>query len=314
MKEGSAIPCHACGSTDTDAVATLRSEVDGKQYKAVTCNSCDLVFADPIPNLSFDGLQEVYGASYTEGLREPVEDPGSLRSLRDATNRQMDIVERYAQRGLALNVGAMSGATKVLEERGWKLQVVEPSRYAAETARERWGFDVTVSRIEDYSCPPNTFDFVKLGHVIEHLVDPRLALENLHRVLKPNGILLVDTDNARGLRTQIELSARKVLGERLAIGLVRRLTGKDLRKRYGRLIPPVHLYTFSERSLVRVLVASGFDVINVRKPAWGDPTWFPLTDLNSMSFVERAFILLDQIGAVFGSGDLIAVLARKRVG
>jgi SAM-dependent methyltransferase len=314
MKRQVPAVCNACESADTRVVATLLSEVDGREYKAVTCNSCALVFADPVPDLSFGSLQDIYGAAYTEGQREPDEKPDSLRVLRDATNRQMDIVEQYVQSGLALNVGAMSGAAKVLEERGWRLRVVEASQYAAQTARDRWGLDVTVCKIEDFQCAPNTFDFIKLGHVIEHLVDPRLALERLCRILRPNGVILVDTDNAGGLRTQIELSVRKLLGERLSVGLVKKLTKKDLRKRFGRLIPPVHLYTFSERSLVRLLAASGFDVISVRKPAWGDPTWFPLPDFSRMSAIERAFIKLDQVGAIFGNGDLISVLARKRAG
>jgi len=286
--------------------------VDGREYKAVRCKSCALVFADPIPKLSFEGLQDIYGPDYTEDMREPSEDSRTLRALRTATSRQMDIVEKHVKKGLALNVGAMSGAIQILEERGWKLRLVEPSQYAAQTARERWGFDVTVCKIEDFQCPPGTFDFIKLGHVIEHLADPRSVLGGLFTILRPDGVILIDTDNAGGLRTRIEISARAVLGERLSVGLVKMLTKKDLRKRYGRLIPPVHLYSFSEPSLVRLLHETGFEVVSVWKPAWGDPTWFPLTDKVDFSAIERAFIKLDQFGAAFGCGDLISVLARKR--
>jgi crotonobetainyl-CoA:carnitine CoA-transferase CaiB-like acyl-CoA transferase len=64
--------------------------------------------------------------------------------------------------------------------------------------------------------------------------------------------------------------------------------------------------------LTRLLEDTGFEIIKVFKPAWGDPTWFPLTNQREFGTVEKVFIKLDQIGAKFGLGDVIAVLARKR--
>jgi 2-polyprenyl-3-methyl-5-hydroxy-6-metoxy-1,4-benzoquinol methylase len=312
MSESRLPICIVCEKSDVRIVATLQSEVDGKEYQAIRCRTCGLLFADPIPDLSFGNLQSVYGAEYTEEIREPSEDAEALEVLRAATHRQMDIVERYATKGVALNVGAMSGAIQALQERGWGLRIVEVSQYAAETARARWGLDVTVSRIEDFECPPDSFEFIKLGHVIEHLGDPRRVLLALATMLRRNGVILLDTDNGAGLRTQVEVAVRRLLGERASAELVRRLTGKNLRKRYGRLIPPVHLHIFSENNLVQLLNATGFEVIRVRKPAWGDPTWFPLTGQTKFSLPERAFIKLDQLAAGIGRGDLLSVLARKR--
>jgi SAM-dependent methyltransferase len=312
MQAQSRAICNVCQSTNTQVVALLQSEIDGKEYSAVKCRQCGLVFAFPIPELSFDALQNVYGEGYTEGQRKISTSDQAIRALRDAVSRQMDIVERHVEKGVALNVGAMSDAIKVLEERGWKLRIVEVSSYAAETARRLWGFDVTVSRIEDFECSPATFDFIKLGHVIEHLADPRLAVQRLATLLKPGGVILIDTDNAYGLKTQIEVTIRRLLGENLSASLVQKLTKKNLRKRYGRLTPPEHLYCFSEKSLTKLLEDAGFEVVRVFKPAWGDPTWFPLTDQSGFSTIEKIFIRLDQIGARFGFGDVIAVLAKKR--
>jgi hypothetical protein len=154
--------CRVCGSSATRDAAKLISETDGKNYRAIECRSCD-IFADPIPPLAFEPLQDVYDSDYTEGQRESETDVATVAALRDATHRQMDLVERFVAGESALNVGAMSGASRVLEERGWKLKVVDVSRHAAETARVRWGLDVSVCRIEDFEAPRGTFDFVKLG-------------------------------------------------------------------------------------------------------------------------------------------------------
>ena len=311
MAKRSPAACKVCESRDTQVMARLQSEVDGRAYDAVRCKSCGVLFAFPMPELSLESLQKLYGTDYTEDMMGLSAGDEALGVHRASINRQMDIVERYVQKGQALNVGAMGGAIKVLEERGWKLRLVDASSVAAEIARKQWHLDVTISRLEDFDCPAGSFDFVRFGHVIEHLADPKLALQRIAQILRPGGVLQVETDNARGLRTQIEFLVRRMLGERLSGRLVKMLTNKNLRKRYGRLIPPVHLFSFSPENLTRLLEDTGFEVIVVFKPAWGDPTWFPLTDQSAFSPVERAFIRVDQVGARLGLGDVIALLARR---
>lgn len=306
--------CPVCASKDVQARAALLSAVDQKPYRAVRCRRCGHLFSFPLPDTSYEALQKIYDAEYTSELREGESDDSNLRLLRDATHRQLEIVEREVRPGTALNVGAMTGANQVFEERGWKLKIVEVSRHAAETARAKWGYDVAVSRLEDYEAETGSVDFVKLGHVIEHIAQPAAALATVHRVLRPGGVVLLDTDNADGFRSRVEFAVRAVLGEGISSLVVRRLTGKNLKKQYGRLIPPVHLNIFSERSLRALLTRSGFEILSVRRPAWGDPTWFPLGSQAHLSVAERAFIRLDQVAARFGYGELLSVLARKQDG
>jgi hypothetical protein len=64
-------------------------------------------------------------------------------------------------------------------------------------------------------------------------------------------------------------------------------------------------------SLTRVLSDAGLEIVQVFKPAWGDTTWFPLPDQSAFGLAERTFIKLDQLGAKFGCGEVIAILARK---
>jgi 2-polyprenyl-3-methyl-5-hydroxy-6-metoxy-1,4-benzoquinol methylase len=309
-KSGS--PCRICHSTRVRIAAKLTSERDGRDYRALACRDCGLLFADPLPDLSFEALQTVYGAEYTGDQRVLERDQAALEIARIAVHRQMDIVERYVSPGLALNVGAMGQAIHVVQDRGWRLKIVDASSYAAETARALWGIDVTVSRIEDYASEGEAFDFVRMGHVIEHLADPALAMRNVAKIMRSGGVVLIDTDNSEGFRSQIESWIRRLVGEGSAARLVKMATGKELKKKYGRLIPPVHLNIFSERALRRVLEEAGFEVLEIRKPAWGDRTWFPMETLDHLSLAERTFIRVDQVGAVFGCGEVLSILARRR--
>lgn len=305
------LECPICHGSDVVVKATLIPDQGAETYRAASCRSCGLVFSDPMPRLSFQAIQEVYGAEYIDDQSVMGGTQPSLEALRRATDRQMALVERHIKPGVALNVGATSEAVRVLVERGWDLRLVEASAYSAEKARRDWGFDVTTSRIEDFECAPASIDFIKLGHVIEHLADPGAVLRRLAAMLRHGGIILVDTDNSRGFRSWIETSVRGVLGEDLAAMLVRKLTGKNLRKRYGTLSPPLHLYAFSRASLTRVLEEGGFQLIEAWEPAIGDPTWFPITEGMRISAPERAMLNLSRIGGWLGAGDIVAALARK---
>jgi hypothetical protein len=78
-----------------------------------------------LPDLSAEALQVIYGAQYTGDQRVLEGDTASLEMARTAVHRQMDIVERYVSPGLALNVGAMAHAIQVVQDRGWRLKIVE---------------------------------------------------------------------------------------------------------------------------------------------------------------------------------------------
>src|SRR5262249_24323555 len=140
--------CPVCHDSKVVVKATLRPDHGTDTYRAVSCRNCGLVFSDPMPRPSFEALQDVYGSHYVDDHRAMGGTRSSLEVLCKATHLQMEIVERHARPGLALNVGATSEAVKVLSERGWDLRLVEASEYSAEKARRDWGFQVTTSRIE----------------------------------------------------------------------------------------------------------------------------------------------------------------------
>jgi ubiquinone/menaquinone biosynthesis C-methylase UbiE len=55
--------------------------------------------------------------------------------------------------------------------------------------------DCVVGSILEIPFPENTFDYVISSEVIEHTPDPYKALYEIHRVLKPGGIMVLSTPN-----------------------------------------------------------------------------------------------------------------------
>lgn len=70
--------------------------------------------------------------------------------------------------------------------------------------------------------------------VIEHLADPRALLKEIHRILRPGGILAVSTPNIRSIGWYL------------------------LKENWGAIEPKVHLNLFTPRSLELLLRATGF--------------------------------------------------------
>lgn len=56
-------------------------------------------------------------------------------------------------------------------------------------------FDLMQHSILDLPFPDNSFDVIFYHHVIEHVSDPAKSLDELHRVLKPGGLIYVGAPN-----------------------------------------------------------------------------------------------------------------------
>jgi SAM-dependent methyltransferase len=69
-----------------------------------------------------------------------------------------------------------------------------PDKYTEDLSAKFSRFDATKS---PYLYPSNHFDAVILAHVIEHLPDRGDLFNEIYRVLKPNGMLYVETPNLR---------------------------------------------------------------------------------------------------------------------
>jgi SAM-dependent methyltransferase len=105
-------------------------------------------------------------------------------------------------------------------------------------------------------------DVVIMSELIEHLVDTDSALDEVHRVLKPGGSLLLSTPNLaawynRGL---VALGVQPVFSE------------VSLRGVYGRPGSQVagHLHLFTRRALVQLLEARGFGRVRVTGARYHD--------------------------------------------
>jgi 2-polyprenyl-3-methyl-5-hydroxy-6-metoxy-1,4-benzoquinol methylase len=91
-----------------------------------------------------------------------------------------------------LDVGAGTGDfLNTCKKKGWKTIGIEPNKDARKMALENG-----IQLEEDFfSLQANSFDVITLWHVLEHVVHLYEYLEQLKKLLKPNGVLLIAVPN-----------------------------------------------------------------------------------------------------------------------
>ena len=114
---------------------------------------------------------------------------------RSTANWLLDLVEQRRPSGRMLEIGCGHGL--LLDEarrRGWDVQGLELSSRSAAYCRDVLNLPVREEPLESLSdAEDGTWDAVLLIDVLEHLDDPRTALEHCQALLAPGGVLVVVT-------------------------------------------------------------------------------------------------------------------------
>jgi SAM-dependent methyltransferase len=200
----------------------------------VVCSACGHGSLDVLPGST------AVAAAYSDAV-----DPVSLREeeAQVATGiRSFERLEKVVQPGRFADIGCWTGSLLVAgRSRGWVVSGVEPSVWASERARAR-GLDVRTAALQDHGLVPGTLRAVAMCDVLEHLEDPGLAIDEVHRLLEPCGALYLTVPDAGSL--------------------LARLMGR----RWWSVLP-MHLQYFTRETMRRLLDAHGFWVGSERTHA-----------------------------------------------
>ncbi len=127
------------------------------------------------------------------------------RGRRLTSNWLLDLVERRRAPGRLLEIGCGHGL--LLDEarrRGWEVRGLELSERSAKHGRDRYELDI---REEPFEALGNEedgcWDAVLMIDVLEHLDDPRAAIERIRKLLAPGGVLCVVTPDPGSLTAKL---------------------------------------------------------------------------------------------------------------
>ena len=201
--------------------------------RIVRCNNCGLLYANPRPavrKLITNYINMVDTCYVDEEVGRRLSAKAILSQLR-----------KMKVKGRLLDIGCATGF--LLDEArkdGWEVHGVELSSWAVDYIKNKLSIDTIFHGVlKNANYPGNYFDVVILKDAIEHLTDPKGILIEIRRILKPNGILCVNTPN------------------------IDSFVSKALKARWWG-IKQAHLYYFSRKTLCRMLDISGFLPVRIR--------------------------------------------------
>lgn len=148
------------------------------------------------------------------------------------------------QKGHLLDVGCATGAMlEVVQKNGWTAVGIEPSHWAAKLGKSKYRLNILQGSLDTVKLAKASFDAVSCIDVIEHVPSPNNLLGKIHRLLGPNGLLCIVTPDIGSL-------VAKFLGENWWH------------------IRPDHLFYFTLKSLTRLLLLRGFEIVKVSTYSW----------------------------------------------
>jgi ubiquinone/menaquinone biosynthesis C-methylase UbiE len=156
-------------------------------------------------------LQQHYDSKYALANFKEVSQVPRLRYPRDRLQMAVHLATLFAGDSY-LEIGAGNGATMLtLLDSYRELVGTELSTVRARELRNLFGdcpqVSIIENNLEEESLPftDGYFDTASLTAVIEHFFDPISALRELHRVVKPGGVVIVDTPNIAKWTRRIKL-------------------------------------------------------------------------------------------------------------
>lgn len=232
------VDCNLCHNNDTRLVCTKFG------LNLVRCNACGLVYANP--RLPETEIMQRYDSplffnQYLENLRA-TPSTYDFDFIRSHYHIFLGLIEQFFAPGKRLlDVGCGPGFfIKAAEEAGWKAEGIEISSAASEYANNIVRVPVHKGKLEELNLSSDTYDLVTLNDILEHLVDPLGTLKEIHRILKREGVVILNTPDFNSLN-------RLFLGNDWAV-----------------LSPAEHLYNFTQKTLMRMLSEANFQVLGVR--------------------------------------------------
>jgi SAM-dependent methyltransferase len=232
--------CPLCEKTDFQTIYLAKDMHYGITgiFKIVRCTGCSLMFVNPM--YSDEELGALYPADYYAyqehfSRRRWKEIVKFLLWFRVGTQ---DL--QFKTPGRMLDLGCGTGwFLRQMRDKGWEVYGVEINSVAAELGRTKDGLSIVAGTLKHANFPTDYFDYVRANHSFEHISCPGETLDEIHRVLRPGGRLMVGVPNVAGLSAKI------------------------FRQYWWHLCAPVHPFTYSVGTLSQFLEKHHFEITKV---------------------------------------------------
>ena len=286
--------CPVCGMESGCVI----SRFSDRTYRR--CSKCGVICMDrinPAPveyekEYFFESYKQQYGKTYLEDF-DNIKEAGKrrLKLISRLTYREAETKRPQNNNGVALlDIGCAYGPfLAAAKEEGFSPSGIDPAEDAVKYVQEKLGISAVKGFFPISHSPffiPNSFDVITLWFVMEHFTDCVSVLAEIHKLLKPGGILAFSTPSFSGIS---------------ALSSPRRFLSSS---------PADHWTVWSPKTCKKALALSGFKVKKI-VIAGHHPERFPFLGRFAKSRKSPLYWALLAISKFFGTGDTFEVYAQK---
>ncbi|MFD2786899.1 class I SAM-dependent methyltransferase [Hymenobacter rubripertinctus] len=195
--------CPVCGKTEFRNKLVVEDKSVSKESFAIQqCEACTFQFTNPRPDAAhigryYESDEYVSHNSGAGGIINQAYKVARVFTMR----RKVALVNKLATKGRLFDYGCGTGHfLAAARADGWQVAGWEPNARARQEASQRVGQPVGSESLVQFQ--EASFDAITLWHVLEHVHELNDTLQQLIRLLKPGGTLLIAVPNVDSLDAQ----------------------------------------------------------------------------------------------------------------
>lgn len=199
--------CYLCGHSRASVIGTL------DEFQMMRCDTCTFSFinrrpvemeADAIYDEYFSGSNADYGKCYEGYIRENKQKRDRKFHFNRFHKMVLKRLAKHAPGKKLLDIGCAAGFfLQDARDAGWEVTGIDIAKPALDFAKKELDLDVSYGRLVDKQYPDNSFDAITMFDLIEHLYTPLNELKEIHRILKPGGVVFIFTPNVSSIKQKI---------------------------------------------------------------------------------------------------------------
>jgi 2-polyprenyl-3-methyl-5-hydroxy-6-metoxy-1,4-benzoquinol methylase len=196
--EEKVLQCPICGTSINEPSLKCKDySVSGEMFDIYSCPACLFAMTYPSPSPSEIGkyYQTSDYVSHSE-TRQGIVNKLYHLVRKENTKDKLKLIDRFSKvRADLLDIGCGTGYfLSVCKKKGWQIEGVEVNEEARLKSESYTGQSIYHST-DELEASGKKFDVITLWHVFEHLHNIQTSFEQLIRLLKPEGLLILALPN-----------------------------------------------------------------------------------------------------------------------
>ena len=221
--------CRFCHDQD------IKTFLPGEKFKLLKCQRCGIISTSPFPSekdlMTFNENRYGQKSNWQEYLSR-------LPLFLKRAKKIIVEIQKFKKRGKFLDIGCGFGLLlKAAKEQGFDVLGIEKEIERAKIAKEKFNLQVLAKEFNQIQLSKSSFDVISCFDVLEHIPEPKKFLKTVGKLLKKNGLLVIQSPNIESVMA--------------------RTTGVQ----WNWLLLPNHLWHFTPKTLSTLLTNNGFEIL-----------------------------------------------------